>query len=992
MSSDSTEVVAVIAAELDPQWIYRVAVQSIRLDTIGVGASSHMLYGPDSVALTTAQQVPADWETVSQDVRVADTAWRVQLAYPPPDLRAYRAERVALWVAGLALALASMFFLHFLRRTIRTQKEEITRRQAAEDAARTAAAEARARAKEARELAAQLEAAQRASQRLSTSLDPDDVVELFLGGVAEILDADVASLYTFEEEGELLVGRRRMVFREVEGITDRLKQEDIRQVRAPVALLPALGEAVSTGDPYVLQVSDDDGRLLASRGAGPDAPASSVTVPLLIAGHTVGVASWEVYSEPRRFSPALVAFAQALAAPAAAALRTAELFLSLETEQRSAAREAVRFGAVLDHMADGVIVVDAEGRVERSNSAAAELLGDELSSVPVEEWPARFDLVTVEGRPMSPAEFPLIRAMRGEPVRRATFIVRSDWGAERYLSCSAGPVRGAGAEAAGAAMVLRDVTDEHQYAEMLRHTNRELRRQAEVLEQVNQQLREATKAKDQFLAVMSHELRTPINAIMGYSDLLDLGVKGPLNDDQRGMLSRVRETSRHLLGLINEVLDLAKIGAGRMDLVLVELDVEKIVERAAQQILPQATEKGLTLDVSGPQGDGAVCVRGDETRLTQIVINLLSNAVKFTREGGVTISYAEVDDHVAIRVTDTGPGIPSDQADRIFEEFYQVEGGLSRASGGTGLGLAIARRFARLMGGDVRVESEVDKGSTFVILLPTAEHSSGDAGERDGTKVVALMHDERACRRLTEDLEGTLRVMGATEPSQFAALARRENPDMLALDARAPDHGAWRAVGALQGETATAQIPMVLFAHQDDLGETAIDLGFLTVLSKPISVEHATAMVHAAAGGERTTVLIADDDADVRRILGEALSAAGCEVHTASSGGEALDMARRLEPTVALVDLLMPGMDGVEAIAVMRSEPALANVQVIALLSREMAEEEMTSLSESIEAVGRGHRARTLPTADILRGAAEAGTANGTSRGTGTDSRRGAVA
>jgi PAS domain S-box-containing protein len=972
ISSDSTQVVAVIAAELDPQSIYRLAVRSIDLDTIGEGASSHMLFGPDSVALTTAQQVPANWHRISRDVRVADTSWRVQLAYPPPDLRGYRAERVALWVAGLALALASMFFLHFLRRTISTQKEEITRRQAAEDAARTAAAEARARAGEARELAAQLEAAQSASQRLSTSLDPDDVVEQFLGGVAEILGADVASLYTFEEEGELLVGRRRMVFREIEGITDRLRHEDIRQVRAPVALLPALGEAVSTGEPYVIQEAGGAGRLLASRGAGPDAPASSVTVPLLIAGHTVGVASWEVYSEGRSYSPAIVAFAQALAAPAAAALRTAELFLSLETERRSAAREAVRFGAVLDHMADGVIVVDAEGRVERSNAAAVELLGEELASIPVEEWPARFDLVSVEGRPMSPAEFPLIRAMRGEPVRRATFIVRSDWGAERYLSCSAGPVRASGSEATGAAMVLRDVTDEHQYAEMLRHTNRELRRQAEVLEQVNQQLREATKAKDQFLAVMSHELRTPINAIMGYSDLLDLGVKGPLNAEQRGMLGRVRETSRHLLGLINEVLDLAKIGAGRMDLMLVELDVEEIVQRAAQQILPQATEKGLTLEVKGPDGTGAVFVNADETRLTQIVINLLSNAVKFTRTGGVTIAYGDVNGHVAIRVSDTGPGIPPDQADRIFEEFYQVEGGLSRGSGGTGLGLAIARRFARLMDGDVRVESEVGQGSTFTVLLPSAEHAQEDGAETGETKVVALMHNERAVGRITEDLSGTLRVIGATEPSQFATLARREDPQLLALDARAPDYGAWRAVDALQAEPATSRIPIVLFAHQDDLGETAIDLGFLTVLAKPISVEHATEMVGAAAGGQPATVLIADDDPDVRRILGEALSAAGCEVQTASSGGEALDMARRLQPAVALVDLLMPGMDGVEAIAVMRSEPALRDVQVIAILSREMADEEMERLSGSIEAIGRGHRARTLATAEILRHAAEA--------------------
>jgi PAS domain S-box-containing protein len=965
LSSDSTRVTGVLAAELDPGQIYRVATYSLNLDTISSGASTHALFGPDGGPLSTVQPVPSDWTRLRNSVPVADSFWFVELAYQPPDLRAIRAERIALWVAGLVIAVAFAVILHFLRRTITTQKDEIARRQAAEDAARTAASEARSRAKEARDLAAQLEAAQRASQRLSTSLDPDDVVELFLGGVAEILGADVASLYTFEEEGELLVGRRRVVFRDVEGITDRLKQEDITQVRAPVSLLPALGEAVSTGEPYVMENAGDGGRLLAARGAGPDAAMASVTIPLLIAGHTVGVASWEVYSEPRRFEPATIAFAQALAAPAAAALRTAELFLSLESERRRAAREALRFGAVLDQMADGVIVVDAQGRLERSNASAEELLGDALGEVPVEEWPARFELYSVEGRPLNPAEFPLVRAMQGESVRRATFIVRSDWGAERHLSCSAGPIRAGAGEPAGAAMVLRDVSDEHQYAEMLRHTNRELRRQAEVLEQVNHQLREATKAKDQFLAVMSHELRTPINAIMGYSDLLDLGVKGPLNDDQRAMLSRVRETSRHLLGLINEVLDLAKIGAGRMDLILVELDVAHMVDRAAQQIMPLAQGKGLTLRVEEPRGVSRVVA--DETRLTQIIVNLLSNAVKFTSQGGVTVSFGQTDGHVFIRVCDTGPGIPRDQTERIFEEFYQVEGGLSRASGGTGLGLAIARRFARLMQGDIKVESEPGKGATFTILLPGAAEGQERQGEGDGHTVVVLAHDQGALDRLVEDLSGTIRVVGSTEAAPFAALVRREAPQLIALDACARDNSAWRALQAMQAEPSLMTTPMRLYAHLDESAETAIDFGYVTVLSKPISVENATDMVLAAAENGPPSVLIADDDGDVRRILGEALTAAGCEVRAAASGGEALDLARRTRPDVALVDLLMPGMDGVEAIAVMRSEQALQGVRVIALVSRELADEEMDQLTQSIETVGRSHRARTLATAEIIR-------------------------
>jgi PAS domain S-box-containing protein len=969
---DTANVVALLVAELDPQVIYRVASAAGVLDTIPGGAITHALFGPDSVRLSTVQGVPQGWQRVTREVRVADTSWQIEVAYPVPDLRVYRAERLMLWVVGLALAVAVAVILHFLRRTIRMQKEEIARRQAAEEAARTAAADARQRALHARELAAQLEAAQRASQRLSTSLDPDDVVEQFLGGVAEILDADVASLYTFEEEGELLVGRRRMVFRDLEGITDRLRQEDIGQVRAPVALLPALAEAVWSGEPFVVENADEEGRPLPGR-TGADTAAASVTVPLLIAGHTVGVASWEVYSTPRRFPAALVAFAQALGAPAAAALRTAELFSSLETARRRASREALRFGAVLDQMADGVIVVDARGRLERSNSSAQELIGEGLADAPVEEWPARFDIVSAEGRPLSPSEFPLMRALRGDRVRRGTFIVRSDWGAERHLSCSTGPILDQDAQPAGAAMVLRDVTDEHQYAEMLRHTNRELRRQAEVLEQVNQQLREATKAKDQFLAVMSHELRTPINAIMGYSDLLDLGVKGPLNDDQRAMLGRVRDTSRHLLGLINEVLDLAKIGAGRMDLVIAEIDAGAVVERAVQQIMPLAASKSLTLTVTPPAGDAEpLRVLADETRLTQIVVNLLSNAVKFTPSGSVSVSFDSADRNVFIRVSDTGPGIPSDQVDRIFEEFYQVEGGLSRTSGGTGLGLAIARRFARLMNGDILVDSVVGEGAVFTLCLPRGESARDDDAAPAESTVLVLAQHEAALERLASELNGGVRLIGATEPGHFAALARRERPQVIAVDVMTGDHAAWRVLTALQGEPATAGIPAQLLATEDEAGVRALDLGVMSVLSKPLSVEYAVERIRSLAPqGEELAVLIADDDADVRRILGEALLAAGIDVRTASSGGELLDVARRLQPHVAIIDLLMPGMDGVEAIAMMRSEPALQKIRLVALVNSEMAAEEMSRLTRSAATVARARRTRFRPTADILRDAAE---------------------
>ena len=371
--------------------------------------------------------------------------------------------------------------------------------------------------------------------------------------------------------------------------------------------------------------------------------------------------------------------------------------------RRTRTDEQRRLGAIVERLADGILVVDATGVIRFANPAAETLFGRSAD-----------ELVGTElGFPVLSGERADIEVVRpgGETVMAELRIVDAEW-------------EDAGARPGETARLvsLRDVTDRWRAIERERQLERERTARAEA--------EAASQAKSEFLAMMSHELRTPLNAVIGYAELLDLGIAGRLTAEQRHQLSRIRTSGRHLLGLVNEVLDLAKIEAGRLSVNIGVGRAGDAADGALSVVQTRAEEKGIRF-VGQCMGDADAVFEGDEDRVRQILVNLLSNAVKFTDPGGeVAIecgTSAEPDPEarvqpqsrwVYLRVRDTGVGIPQAQLAFIFDPFVQGESGHTRSNDGSGLGLTISRRLARLMGGDVTVRSTPEKGSVFTLWLP----------------------------------------------------------------------------------------------------------------------------------------------------------------------------------------------------------------------------------------------------------------------------------
>ncbi len=482
---------------------------------------------------------------------------------------------------------------------------------------------------------------------------------------------------------------------------------------------------------------------------------------------------------------------------------------------------------------------------------------------------------------------------------------------------------------------------------------------------------QATRTKSQFLANMSHELRTPLNAVIGITEMLEEDARDDGLEDYLEPLQRITRAGKHLLHLINEVLDLAKIEAGRIEFHLEQIEIRPLIDELANtaQPLADANSNRLVVDCKSDIGQ----MRADLTRVRQIVLNLLSNACKFTKKGEITLTVAreETDQRswIVFTVRDTGIGITAEQMARLFQEFAQADASTTRKYGGTGLGLAITQRLCQLMGGDITVESEPDVGSTFRARLPatmdvktSAEATPPADTETDPTTARPTGAGKNPCILVIDDDDNArdlmrrflsregFDVVTAIDGEDGLARAREYRPALITLDVLMPKLDGWSVLQELKADPVLADIPVVMLTIVDEKNR-GYALGASDYLTKPFDRDKLRqALRHFNLGsGGGLEVLVVEDDEATRQVLRRYLLGEGCRVIEAENGRVGLDRLATARPGLILLDLMMPEMDGFEFLAELRQRKAFADIPVIVVTAADLSEADHARLNGGVE-------------------------------------------
>lgn len=637
--------------------------------------------------------------------------------------------------------------------------------------------------------------------------------------------------------------------------------------------------------------------------------------------------------------------------------------------------KAARYETILRAAGEGVIVTDANGMIEEANKAAGRMFGyppETLIGLPVsslvvnpDQMPSTNDSEQDFGHGMSRT----LDAVKGRRRDGSAFWME--------MNLKPVPLR----DRVVVTCLFRDVSLRKESEERIRRLNDELegrvRERTAELEETNAKLEVAVKqaeaaalAKDTFVANMSHELRQPLHIIIGFAEALkeesaDLGAEAVIPD-----LNKILAAAKHLLELINDILDLAKISAGKMELSITRFPVSQVTGEVQSLLDPMAGKGGnaFVVDVSPDVGEMAA----DERRVRQILINLLSNAFKFTRDGSVSLRVRRVAESgkewVRFSVSDTGKGMTPEQVNSLFQRFYMADSSTTRGAGGTGLGLAITQSFCELMGGQpIRVASQEGVGSEFVVTLPVEvkptaatppPHPPGlppkevpaappHGPQPSDGRTVLVIDDDPMVRELMDRFltkEG-FRVVLAASGEDGWRLAREVRPCVATLDVAMPDADGWSILSRLKSDPLTADIPVVMLTIVDDRGR-GFALGAADYLTKPIDWQRLGAILRRYLSPARTdNILIVDDDAGNREVVRRHLEREGWTTIQAADGEQGLAAFATHQPGLILLDLMMPVLDGFGFLDELGKRFPGHRVPVVVLTAKELTTQDYDRLN-----------------------------------------------
>ncbi len=755
-----------------------------------------------------------------------------------------------------------------------------------------------------------------------------DTLRLCTDAIAQHLRAAFARIWTLSEDGRTL---------ELQASSGMYTHLDGAHARVPVGKFK-IGLIAQERQPHLTNDVLDDPRVGDPEWARREGMVSFAGYPLIVDNRLAGVIAMFARHP---LGPETLEMLAAVANIVAVGLerKRGELALRISDQRKS---------AILETALDCIVTIDHHSRVIEFNPAAERTFGIPREAALGQAMPELLippRLREAHYRGLAHYLHSGTEVVLGKRLELSA--IRSD-GSEFPIEISIQRI--SPEEPPVFTATLRDITE---------------RKQAELeLREARESAESANRAKSDFLASMSHELRTPLNAIIGYGEMLieeahDAGAGALLPD-----LARIHSAGTHLLSLINSILDLSKIEAGRMDLFVESFSPAELVEDVLSVARPLVEKQGNRLDVHVAKEPAEM--RGDRGKIRQSLLNLLSNAGKFTHNGTIVLDVRrdEIDPaFVILSVSDSGIGLTPEELENLFTAFYQVSSPTGHRTAGTGLGLALTRRFCRLMGGEVTAESAKGSGSTFRLRLPVSIGNDKETLPKESVRstkpqpngTVLVIDDDPVARNLIERVvirEG-FDAVGAADGQAGLELAREIRPTLITLDVMMPRMDGWAVLAAVKKDPVLKDIPVVMLTMVEDrnLGFT---LGAADYLTKPVTRDRLVAVLRRFACLKGAcTALVVDDDDDQRRLLSQALEREGWAAVEARDGSEGLLRLEGCVPDLVLLDLMMPGMDGFEFSMRVRRNPNWRDIPIVVVTAMDITPEDRARLNGKVETVLR---------------------------------------